>query len=87
MNRKVRKARQALHAARRTYKKAAEDFLAAVEGTPAEIEAADKIIYDDYISNIVYFHYDLMSRDEDVADVILDCLRGEIQHRCVGRAE
>ena len=40
MNRKVRKASQALNAAREAYEKAAKDLLAAVEATPAEMEAA-----------------------------------------------
>jgi hypothetical protein len=78
MNRKVRKARQALNAASEAYKKAAKDFLAAVEATPAEIEAAEKIIYDDFTSNIVHFAYEAMSDDADVAYAILDDLRGEI---------
>jgi uncharacterized protein YlxW (UPF0749 family) len=39
MNRKqVQKASQALNAAREAYEKAAKDFLAAVEATPAEME-------------------------------------------------
>jgi hypothetical protein len=78
MNRKVRKAGQALNAAREAYEKAAKDLLAAVEATPAEMEAADKIIYDDYTLNIVNFPYESMSHDADVAYAILDDLRGEI---------
>jgi hypothetical protein len=78
MNRKVRKASQALNAAREAYEKAAKDLLAAVEATPAEMEAADKIIYDDYTPNIVNFPYESMSHDADVAYAILDDLRGEI---------
>ncbi len=78
MNRKVRKASQALNAAREAYEKAAKDFLAAVEATPAEMEAAEKIIYDDFTSNIVHFAYESMSDDADVAYAILDDLRGEI---------
>jgi hypothetical protein len=42
------------------------------------MEAAEKIIYDDFTSNIVYFAYESMSDDADVAYAILDDLRGEI---------
>ena len=78
MNRKVRKAKQVLDAACETYEKAAKDFLAAVEATPAEMEAADKIIYDDLVLIATDgLTCELMGYDEQVACAILDDLRGE----------
>jgi hypothetical protein len=79
MNRKVRKASQALNAAREAYKKAGEDLLAAVEATPAEIEEAYKIICEDLDFDRIepQLPNDSLHYDEDIAYAILEELRGE----------
>jgi hypothetical protein len=78
MNRKqVRKAIQAVDAASEAYEKAAKDLLAAVEATPAEIEAATEIIFNDLVVDVGQFVCGSLSYDEQVAYVILDDLREE----------
>ena len=52
MNQKQRMMEEAVGAAREAYRKAAKEYLAAVEATPDEMETADEIIMDDCVTQV-----------------------------------
>ena len=77
MNQKQRMMEEAVGAAREAYRKAAKEYLAAVEATPDEMETADEIIMDDCVTQV---HLGMQPQDaldyeENLASTILDEVR------------
>ncbi len=77
MNQKQRMMEEAVCAAREAYQKAANNYLAAVEATPDEIDAAFKIIADDCDTSVLLGiqPQDALNYEENLASTILNEVR------------